>query len=293
MVPQLGLFKSALGGMTQAVVRQPQGWTDYLESAGIQVRPDPAPIISVQDLQHLRPDLRQAQTMLFRLGVTGRQVRFGMARTDDWPDEFFLPDDATPGPPDVYLSPARLRDLYGYGLFPAVERTLVNLACASGALSELLQLDSPDPLPPPAMGASAYTFQFRPLAAAADVYDHVNGQVDLDCIVVAKRERREHVFMVEAKFERLEKAVASDRRRLAKHKLLYPVLAIRPRVSPGMPIVPVSLRAAVGPGFVDYHVIECEPFLGGDGMVLAVADVKPAKPARALRLPVRLDQPLA
>lgn len=282
------LFDAALADMGDEMIRPPQKWRDYLTAQGAVSAPPTARVLSVQDLGGLDRGLSDAHVMVFRCGSAGGNgTRFALARAQSWPDDYFLPDDMPDTPPPVFLSPAPNRDLFVFQLVKPVERTLLNLALATGALSELLALDAPGPLAAAATGSTVYDFAFRPLASQPGQLDHAAGQVEVDAVLVAPRGRAEHVFVIEAKYETAA-APRPAARRLAKHKLLFPVLGVRPRVPPGLPIVPVSLRAVVGDGYVDLHCVECEPFAGGASDVLGVDQIKPAAPPTSLRLPMRL-----
>jgi hypothetical protein len=82
------------------------------------------------------------------------------------------------------------------------------------------------------------------------VLEHRIGQVEIDAVCVGRRNGRPHLFILEAKS-------GTDTRTLARHKLVYPALALAPRVPPDMPIVPVYLRVITEGESVRYHVVEC------------------------------------
>jgi hypothetical protein len=103
---------------------------------------------------------------------------------------------------------------------------------------------------------------------------HDAGQVEIDLLFVAQREGEEFVFVVEAKQDKASHGSDHLNSNLAKHKLLFPVLAIRPRVPSGMQIVPVYLKAAVGKDFIDFHVAVCSPFDGGDETDACIDEMK-------------------
>lgn len=284
------LFKPALLDMAESMVRAPEAWSVYLKRHGLAAPRDTPHYLSVQDLRHLAPELAAEKVMIFRCGAGegARGTRFALARAANWPDDYFLPDDAAPGTPDIFLSAAPNRQLFVYTLVKPVERTLVNLAFATGALAELLLLDERGPFEAPATGATTYSFDFKPRMDDSAVFKHANGQVDVDAMLVAQRGRREHVFVIEAKYNSASESINSDARRLAKHKLLFPVLGLQQRVPAGMPIVPVSLRAVVYDRHVDFHVIECEQYAGSADGPISVDRIVPAAEARHLRLPIVL-----
>lgn len=276
--------------MEEAQFRLPEAWGEYLKHYGIAKPADTPRYLSVQNLGGLASELARAKVMVFRCGAAGNAgTKFALARANAWPDDFFLPDDSARDTPEIFMSDTPAKYLLAYQLVKPVERTLVNFACATGALSELLQLDDRGPLMAPATGATTYSFEFRPLATETTTFKHSTGQVDVDAIVIAEREHAAHVFVLEAKYGTVAQSQQGDARRLAKHKLLFPVLGLQKRVSMGMPIVPVSLQATVHEHFVDFHLTECEPYSGGADGPNAINLLQP-RAARRLR--ILLDAPI-
>jgi hypothetical protein len=183
-----------------------------------------------------------------------------------------------------------MRELFGFSLIKPVERTLVNLALTSGVIAAALKLDDPEYAPPGATGNSAYSFKFRPHSSDSTEVLHEGGQVETDLLFVAQRESQEVVFVVEAKYEdRTSRQTATPKGTLAKSKLLFPVLAIKPNVPAGMPIVPVYLKAVVAEGFIDFHVAECAPYRGGGELVESVDKLEIVR-RHSLRLPIHFPR---
>jgi hypothetical protein len=74
--------------------------------------------------------------------------------------------------------------------------------------------------------------------------------VQIDGVFIAKRHGIETLFVLEAKAGR-----GLDS--LAKHKLVYPYLALRSHVPDYMPITPVYLRAVRESGELHFYVATC------------------------------------
>ena len=87
----------------------------------------------------------------------------------------------------------------------------------------------------PATGQTTFTFEVRPHSSLDVSWQHVNGQVEIDALFVSRLRGRETVFVVEAK-------VGSGKADLAKHKLVYPVLALAGSIPRYVDIVPVYLK---------------------------------------------------
>lgn len=194
--------------------------------------------------------MKAASAMVFRLGVGGTKgkTRFALAQVDDVKDFFLFGAESEQGA-ETFLSPAPLRSLFGYSIIRPGEKTLVNLAFASGLLAFALRLDSAEPLPAPATGAFTADFRFRPHSGIDVELDHRAGQVEVDAVFVGRRDGRETVFVVEAK---------TDSPPLAKHKLVYPVLGLMSRIPTDIPVVPVYLRAWASTGGFNFLIGECD-----------------------------------
>lgn len=124
---------------------------------------------------------------------------------------------------------------------------MVNFALASGLMKEALKLDKTPSIP--ITDRSIYTFAFYPRNSEGALWTHHSGQVEIDGAFTARRNGRDCLFIVEAK--------NGNHDSLAKTKLLYPYLALRPQVPEAMPIVLVYLRATSTPDGIIYRVSEC------------------------------------
>ena len=281
--PSQGVFHQALELLGDQRVMQFGSFDEYKKQADFPGT-DTATAISVQTLATLNPELRARKVMVFRCGSERRFTRFALARGDCWPDDYFIRDEGFDAEPKTFRSAAPTRELFSFRLIKPVERTLVNLALTTGALATALDLDDHDYGPPGATGSSPYSFKFQPHSSDSTVLSHDSGQVEIDLLFVAKRGGEEVAFVVEAKQDEARYRSDHPRSSLAKHKLLFPVLAIRPQVPPGMQIVPVYLKATVGEDNIDFHIAECGPFDGGDQAVACV-DTMSVVRRESLRLP--------
>jgi hypothetical protein len=154
-----------------------------------------------------------------------------------------------------------MRQLFVFTLLPKfTETSLVNLAMASGLLSHALQLDYEALPSAPATGQGTYSFTFSPHADLNVTWAHTRGQVEIDAAFIAKREGNETLFVVEAK-------AGDEFDSLAKHKLLFPALALRNGIPEYMPLVPVYIRALRRSDGFHFYVAECILSHAADGIV--------------------------
>jgi len=249
-------FSSALQELDErgASTSTPESFVDYCHRTKQKKPSDVPSIISVQTLSDLNRDLLDANVMVFRLGSPpgSRTTHFGLSRiVNDWSDYFLIDsqlfDDAETR---AFIPSSSYRDLYAFSLFPKfTETTLVNLALASGLMAEALGLDRTPSIP--VTGRSTYTFKFRPRLPNDVTWSHHNGQVEVDSVFTAHRNGRDCLFIVEAKHGKEDS--------LAKTKLLYPFLSLRPHVPVDMPISLVYLRATTTGNKIAYNLAECVP----------------------------------
>lgn len=223
------------------VASEPVSFQRYVAENGLRAL-NTAQYISVDALERLAPELREAQTMVLRLGRAGSTTQFVLVRAPDVRD-FFLMDVEIfdKGDPVTFTPEMQPEALLPYHVFPQpTETTLVNLAFASGLIGRALGLDKPYPTAAPATGASTYSFDFRPHRMCNNVLHHHEGQVEIDTVFVGGRRGTDHLFVLESK--------ATDERSLAKHKLVYPVLALAASRKVAMPIVTVYVRVRAQQG---------------------------------------------
>lgn len=211
--------------------------------------------ISIDHLERLNSLLRREQAMVLRLGTAGDGpgTQFAVVKTPDRLKDYFLLEEEcfTETHPVTYLPEASFRTLFPYFIFPKrTETSMVNLAFASGLIGQALNLDKPFPTAAPATGNSTYTFCFYAHSEYPKKLFHNNGQVEIDAVFVGSRQGKECLFILESK--------SGFYRSLAKHKLVYPVLALAKYVPVDMPIIPVYLKVQQTDKDIRYHVLECD-----------------------------------
>jgi len=215
---------------------------------------DTATAISVDSRRKLSKDLVESHVMVFRLGhhPGTNHTAFALARTRDGWNDFFLEDAHLFSSLAIRSFDASRcnQDLTAFRFLPRLtEPSLVNLALASGLLGKALELDEAGTPIVPATGQSTYTFDVQPFADGPS-WSHRQGQVEIDSLFCASRNGKQVVFAVEAK-----RSDAFDS--LAKHKLVYPYLALRHSLPSSIQIVPVYLRAVRDEDSWIFFVCEC------------------------------------
>lgn len=168
-----------------------------------------------------------------------RNTDFALAQCVKGWDDYFLIDELIFGgvPVEPFVPPVSMRHLLPFLLLPAFSETsFVNLAIASGVLAHALGIDQGDLPHAPATGQSTFSFDVIPHPDLGVKWAHSQGQVEIDAVVTARRNGSECLFVVEAK-----SGLANES--LAKHKLVYPVMALQTRVPGYLPVVPVYLKA--------------------------------------------------
>lgn len=248
----------------------PAHFQDYLAQNHITHK-DTAQSISIDFLDKLAPSLRKAGVMVLRTG----QGQFALVATPNRLHDFFLHDQPTT--PEPYTEPVDPEILKPYRVMPKLtETSLVNLAFASGLMGHALNLDRPYPTAAPATGSTTYDFSFRPHTEMPDVVSHTKGQVEIDAVFIGRRAGKPHLFIVEAKSD-------TRPRTLAKHKLVYPLLALaRSAEIKTLPRIPVYLKVMPHQESVDYAVTECR-FPDPEAGVPALDQLEPVA-HRCLRL---------
>lgn len=231
----------------------PVSFRDYLRQYNFPYT-GTASAISVDSRRKLSKDLVDSKAMVFRLGSHPgtNHTAFALARTREGWNDFFLEDEHLFSSLEIRSFDASRfnEDLAAFRFLPRLtEPSLVNLALASGLLGEALELDEAGTPIIPATGQSTYTFDVQPFADGPN-WTHRQGQVEIDALFLAKRNGELAVFVVEAK-----RSDAFDS--LAKHKLVYPYLALRNSLPSSMHIVPVYLRAVRNEESWNFFVCEC------------------------------------
>lgn len=274
------LFKDILIEMQEQdiSISEPQGFQSYAKMNNVSA--NTATSISIDSLKKLPKVLKQSNAMVLRLGSrpNDNQTYFSLVKTINVQD-FFFDDESLFGKlkPELFLPNVSIRSLYAFQLLPKVtETSVVNLAIASGLMAEALNLEDNKTIVVPATGQSTFTFNFKPLANKSIVLQHINGQVEIDAVFVAKRDGKEHLFVVEAKHgDKFDS--------LAKHKLLYPSLSLLQKLPSSMPIVPVYLRSMKTDKGINFFVAECSRIVNQQDELYSLDMLRPCK-VQALHL---------
>jgi hypothetical protein len=269
-------FQPALGEMQVGdwSVFGPTSFRRYLLANNLK-KTGTAASISVDSLKKLSPILRMMQVMVLRLGTAtdGPGTQFALVSSPNNLNDFFLVDEYINfEEPITYETKVPFRDLFPYYIFPRpTENSLINLAFASGLLGFALATDRPFPMAAPAAGSSTYSFVVRPHPELDQALEHRKGQVEVDAVFMAKRHNSDCLFILEAK-------TGSDNS-LAKHKLVYPVLALSEYVPKDIPIVPVYLRARYSGQRIQYRIVECH-FPDPRKKKVHLSDLQPRKASK-------------
>ncbi|AGB17591.1 hypothetical protein Halru_3025 [Halovivax ruber XH-70] len=249
------VFESALRELRESAqgVFGPTSFRGYVDRHGIEAGRTPRHI-SVDSLADLDPGLRDEDVMVLRMGSApdGRGTGFVLVEASDGIGEYFLEDEALfCGVEATSMDgPVDRERLLSFELLPSLsESSLVNLGLASGVLSEALDLDRTGALAPPATGQSTFSFDVCPRSDLSESVRHRSGQVEIDTLFAERRDGELALFVIEAK--------TGPRASLAKHKLVYPLLAIADSVPAEIELVPVYLRCRRAEGRVRFEVAEC------------------------------------
>jgi hypothetical protein len=264
----MALFDNALAEMGSCSTLEPRSFVAYANEVDYP-KVKTADAISIQSLRDLAPELKNAGVMVFRLGNTSgmKGTSFALARhTGSWDDYFFQDEGVFAECKPVAVAGNR-EGLRIFDILPkSTETSLVNLAVASGILATALQIDSKSEAIVNATAQGTYSFTVRPHQNLNACWYHNSGQVEIDGAFVAKRDGVETVFVVEAK-------VSADFESLAKHKVAYPMLAIKASIAEDMPIVGVYLRVLRKPSGLEFFVAECH----FSGTQQEVASLRPVR----------------
>lgn len=226
--------------------------------------------VSVDSLDRLSPELKDAGVMVFRLGsrvgVTG--THFGLAKYKHSWSDFFLDDKELLSRAEiqVFLPNVSARRLFSFQLLPKLtETSLVNLAVGSGLLQHALGLGEPHEQVVPATGQSTFTFKISPTSNLATPWEHINGQVEVDALFVGRRNGKECLFLVEAK-------AGNPNGTLAKHKLCYPIAALRTELPSYIDIIPIYLKTWPETDGQHFLIAECS---SGNNSIVVISDLSP------------------
>lgn len=234
----------------------PEIFRTYCRHHGL--RADTASTISVDHARSLSRELRDADTMVLRLGtghgdVDARgQTAFALVRHESHAlDAFFLIDEHLfTGRPETFIPDRSMRALFPFGLLPKLSETsLLTLAHASGLMAEALGCDDSSIHMIPATGHGTYTFQFTVGTEHPHPLEHLAGQVEIDSVCIGVRGGCNHVIITEAKRGPFDS--------IAKHKLAYAVWAVRSNIPDDIPVIAVYLRVTETERGLEFNVAEC------------------------------------
>jgi len=246
----------------------PRPYKEYKHLNGITSNAMTASILSIDYFDRLDSELRENNLMVFRLGsVAGNAgTNFALASAKNGFEDYFLFD-------ELLLSKAEqisygLENPESYSAFKLLpkltETSLVNLSLASGVLQNALGIDTGGYQHIPATCQSTFSFPVKPHKDLDIIWQHQNGQVEIDALFCGYRNGKKELYLVESKF-------GQSHNTLAKHKLVYPYLAIKASLSESINIVPIYLKTKIEGNSINFMVTECR----FKDNIFAVSNLKP------------------
>ena len=213
--------------------------------------------ISVDSIEKLNLELRENKLMILRLGAKKgeRETSFVLVRlSNSWSDFFLIDKDLTNDiKPTLFISQMSQRELFPFQLLPKLtETSMVNLAIGSGLIAEAIGLDKGSANTTFATGQSTFTFDFKAVEQSSETLTHQNGQVEIDALLLGRRKGEETLVIIEAKHGK------SQGQSLAKHKLFYPVQALKNSVPSYVKVLPIYLKTWIEDYDIHFLVTECE-----------------------------------
>jgi hypothetical protein len=233
----------------------PTSFQQYLEDNNLEKKKT-ADLISVDYYGRLATELKRNHTMVFRLGSPDGQktTDFALVKVKGNLKDFFLCDDKIFTNRDkekIYIPDTSMKKVFPFMIIGELtESSFVNLGLASGLIGASLKLDDPDASIIPATSQSTYTFQFQAHPLVNKEFQHNKGQVQIDSVFIERRQGVDTLFIIEAKS-------GTTANSLAKHKLVYPILALFNKIPQKMPIVPVYIKARKDDRGVYFDIAEC------------------------------------
>ncbi len=234
----------------------PVSFQDYLSKYNLK-KTNTATHISVDSLEKLNPYIRNSGAMVFRLGAAsnGTGTQFALIKhTASQLKDFFLIDEKvfTNRSGQIFKPDVDPAKLLPYKILTSLsESSLVNLGLSSGLIGKALGFSGGLITSVPATSKSTFTFEVKLHSEFEQVFLHNNGQVEIDALLVEKQNGQDTLFVFEAKHD-------DSHRSLAKHKLVYPILALADRVPAHIPIVPVYIKIKTSEIGWHYHIVECD-----------------------------------
>lgn len=227
----------------------PMSFQDYLSENHLPAI-NTASSISIDSYEKLNPLLKNENLMIFRLGQSdiGKGTQFVLRKVRDFSDYFILDEMFTKehsGHEHIVndksiLIPYRI-------LSNLTESSYVNLAINSGLLSSALGISN---ISSAATSQSAFTFRLKLHSEDEKEFLHSKGQVEIDSLFIAEKNGKKYIFVLEAKSDNIHKS-------LAKHKLVYPVLAIAHQLPSDIEIIPVYMKVIREKNHLHFYVVEC------------------------------------
>ncbi len=252
------IFDNAINSMNgnKGEYREPESFLQYVSNNGIKAK-NTAQHISIQSYSQLAPELKSNNIMVFRLGSRQNEkgTFFSLIKSYSNLRDYFLFDDSTfKDATETELNIAWESDNFvSFSIIPSLTETShVNLSLVSGVLEKALSLDQ-NSITVPATGRGNYTFEVKPRKGTNISWLHNSGQVEIDSIFSGTRNGVKHLFVIEAKSGKFPDS-------LAKHKLMYPVSSIAPKVSQEYIITPVYIRIEEDINSIKFYISECESF---------------------------------
>jgi hypothetical protein len=228
--------------------------------------------LSIDTRRHLSNRLEERDTMVLRMGraTGGPGTQFVLVHVPEQLDDFFVSEgdfdtdtrqflDYKSGGDDTVSLGQSARDMLEvYRSLPTFSETsMMNFALSAGILSRALDLDTEQIGTAPTTVASTFDFKFEPHPEHPTVVHHNGGQVEIDALILTRRQGEQILLVIEAKSGRS--------RELAKHKLGYPALAADKSLSIDVDrIVPVYLRARSVNDAIRYSIYECSELPMGE-----------------------------
>lgn len=231
----------------------------YLKKAGINKNIGTAETISINTLEQLTNISKRAiqeNAIPLRLGSPpgSRGTQFTIVKSSNIEDFFLIDSDIFIHQEETYIPESSLRNLFIFELlYTFSENTLVNLALHSGLMQKALNLDRNTEISSAITGyQSTFEFIVNPHSSINKFCTHYPGQVEIDAAFLGRREGKEYLFVVEAKSSPKTKT-------LAKHKLLYPVLALLSsnRIPKDIKIIPVYLKTRKVDRGWNFNIVQC------------------------------------
>ncbi|MGZ9899848.1 DUF6997 domain-containing protein [Shewanella gaetbuli] len=251
------IFKYAIELMesSKSLTSEPISFQKYVKDHCLKVK-GTTPHISVQTFKDLGKELKDANCMVFRLGSSAGQIStsFSLAKTlSGWGDYFLFDSEIFESAETIVLDIDWSSDKFlPFKVIPKLtETSYVNLALVSEVIEKGLGFDK-GLSSIPATGHTSCTFDVKPHNELNTVWKHSQGQVEIDSVVVAVRNNKKYLLVIEAKCGTYPES-------LAKHKIVYPVLSLINDVPEDYTVLPVYLRIVESKFSLKYYIAECNP----------------------------------